>query len=191
MRLIHCKYDMRDEPDKAALRRTLLAQRQRLAPEVRKNADTKIIESALAWWRAARADCIGVYWPMREEPDLRTLYALLAQAGARLALPTVIGANAPLAFVPWKPGDALVKDGLGVWVPAAGLAEVRPDALLIPCVGFNSKNQRLGYGGGYYDRTLALQPRPAAIGVGYECCRCEFEGDAHDIPLDRVITEAG
>jgi 5-formyltetrahydrofolate cyclo-ligase len=189
--LIHCKHDMQDEPDKSALRRALLAQRQQITPEVRQIWDAHIAERVLDWWRTARPPWVGVYWPMRGEPDLRALYARLVDEGAQLALPLAARKNAPLAFAPWKPGDALVKDALGVWVPAAGTAAVNPEALLIPCVGFNSRNQRLGYGGGYYDRTLARQPRPATLGIAYAYSRCEFEGDAHDVALERVITETG
>ncbi len=80
---------------------------------------------------------------------------------------------------------------MGVQVPAASSAEVAPELLLIPCVGFNQERFRLGYGGGFYDRTLAARPRPRAIGVAYECSRAEFSVEAHDIALDAVVTEAG
>ena len=182
---------MQNKLDKTALRRTLLAQRQQLAPEVRQILDERIVAHVLAWWRGSGARCLGVYWPMRGEPDLRPLYRRLAEEGVQLALPMVVEKDAALTFTAWKPGDELVTQGLGGQVPAPGAAELRPEALLIPCVGFNVRRQRLGYGGGYYDRTLAVHPRPAAIGIAYAASRCDFEGDAHDIALDLVITEAG
>lgn len=79
----------------------------------------------------------------------------------------------------------------GIPVPD-GTAAVTPDALLIPCVGFSAEKFRLGYGGGFYDRTLAALPgKPVAIGIGYEGCRIVLEPAAHDIPMDWIVTENG
>lgn len=82
----------------------------------------------------------------------------------------------------------MVKDSVGVAIPASG-EEVQPDALLIPCVGFNEQRYRLGYGGGFYDRTLAQAGRPVTVGIAYESARTRFDADAHDVPLDYLITE--
>ena len=116
------------------------------------------------------------------------MYADLAQEGVKLALPVVMGKGAPLGFAGWTPGDALVCDAHGVPTPVKKNL-IRPEALLIPCVGFNADNIRLGYGGGFYDRTLAVKPRPLAIGVAYASARTSFNADPHDIALDIVITE--
>lgn len=151
--------------------------------------DAAIGERVMAWWSTHRAGTLGVYWPIRGEPDLRETYANLAAQGARLALPIVLDEDLPLRFIEWKPGDAMTRDVYGVAIPLTG-AEVQPDALLIPCVGFNAQRFRLGYGGGFYDRTLAGSERPVAIGIGYECGRADFEPGVHDIALDTVITEA-
>lgn len=175
--------------DKAALRRTLLASRQALAAEVRRQANAAISTRVLAWLNANPVQTLGVYWPIRGEPDLRALYETLAARGVELALPIVAARDAPLVFVRWQPGDAMIKDAFGVMVPQDTAAVLRPDVLLIPCVGFNADNIRLGYGGGFYDRTLAVLPRPAAVGISYRCCRAEFGADAHDVALDEVITE--
>ena len=182
---------MQEKTDKAALRRALLANRQQLPEEVRKLLDARIGAQVLAWWRMQRPQRIGVYWPMRAEPDLREIYTTLCREGVQLALPVVIEKDVALDFAAWKPGAALVRDCHGVPVPPTGAARLKPDALLIPCVGFNAKRQRLGYGGGYYDRTLAGTPRPETIGVAYDIARCDFEGGEHDIALDRIITESG
>jgi 5-formyltetrahydrofolate cyclo-ligase len=173
---------------KTTLRRELLANRHAIPPEVRTALDTAIGKHVLAWWEAHRVASLGVYWPIRGEPDLRAAYAELAERGARLALPVVVGKNAPLRFTVWKPGDAMTKDCFGVAIPFAG-DEVRPEALLIPCVGFNEKRFRLGYGGGFYDRTLAIQPRPLTVGIAYAIAKAGFEEDSHDVALDAVITE--
>lgn len=175
--------------DKAALRRVLLANRQAITAEVRQQWDAAIGARVLAWWNANPVGCIGVYWPIRNEPDLRGLYQAFVRQGVQLALPAVTARDAPLSFIGWQPGEVLVKDAFGAMVPQDAASEVKPDALLIPCVGFNSDRFRLGYGGGFYDRTLAAAPRPLAAGVAYECCRAEFDADTFDIALDVMITE--
>ncbi|HYD62961.1 MAG TPA: 5-formyltetrahydrofolate cyclo-ligase [Noviherbaspirillum sp.] len=173
---------------KALLRRELLANRQAIPPEVRLAKNAAIARHVLAWCDAHPVSVLGAYWPIRSEPDLRNCYADLSARRVRLALPVVVDKNAPLRFIEWKPGDAMTKDSFGVAIPASGI-EVRPEALLIPCVGFNEQRFRLGYGGGFYDRTLACTGRPATVGIAYDCSRARFEADAHDVALDFVITE--
>ena len=173
---------------KAALRRELLANRQAIPPEVRQASDAAIGRHVLVWWNAHPMKVMGVYWPIRGEPDLLDCYAALSSRGVRLALPIVVDRNAPLRFIEWKPGDAMTKDMYGVAIPAAG-DEMQPEALLIPCVGFNEERFRLGYGGGFYDRTLEHAARPVTVGIGYECTRARFDADAHDVALDYLITE--
>src|SRR6476661_2160330 len=143
--------------DKTTLRRALLADRQAIAPEVRQQWNAAICERILVWWERHRPAVLGVYLPIRGEPDLSVAYAGLLARGAHLALPAVDAREAPLRFFAWTPGDALTRDALGMPIPA-GAVKVQPDALLIPCVGFNAGNVRLGYGGGFYDRTLACTP---------------------------------
>jgi 5,10-methenyltetrahydrofolate synthetase len=174
--------------EKTALRRALLANRQAIAAEVRNRWDAAISRRVLAWWDANPVRVLGIYWPIRGEPDLRTVYAELAMRGAQLALPTILAKDAPLGFLAWQPGDAMVEDAFGVAIPATR-DELRPDALLIPCVGFNDRCIRLGYGGGFYDRTLAVTPRARAVGVGYACGFAAFDAAPHDIALDAIITE--
>ncbi len=173
---------------KSPLRRTLLADRQAISPEVRSALDAAIGERLVAWWEIHRVESVGVYWPIRGEPNLLVAYAELVTRGVRLALPVVVNKNAPLRFIAWTPGDPMSKDSFGVAIPTAE-DEVRPDALLIPCVGFNENRFRLGYGGGFYDRTLAIEPRPLTVGIGYAMAKVHFEADAHDVALDTVITE--
>lgn len=174
---------------KNILRKKLLADRQAITPEVRQAWNAALCAQIIAWWEKHQVATLGVYWPIRGEPDLRPVYEALTARGVRLALPEVVENDAPLVFIDWKPGDAMTKDGFGVAIPAEGI-EVRPDALLIPCVGFNEQAYRLGYGGGFYDRTLAVAPHPLAIGVAYSCARAAFDADPHDMPLDAVITES-
>ncbi|MFI4940954.1 MAG: 5-formyltetrahydrofolate cyclo-ligase, partial [Burkholderiales bacterium] len=117
----------------------------------------------------------------------------LAKRGVQLALPVVVNADAPLLFAKWTPGDALAPDARGlpmkVPMPAPPHVMVHPEALLIPCVGFNRQRIRLGYGGGLYDRTLAAVPRPLAIGIAYSSALETFSAAPHDIALDAMVTE--
>jgi 5,10-methenyltetrahydrofolate synthetase len=110
--------------------------------------------------------------------------------GGRTALPVVIEIGQPLIFRAYVPGDRLDK---GVWnipIPAEG-DPVLPDVVISPIVGIDPRNYRLGYGGGFFDRTLATMPyRPLVIGVGYELQRmATIHPQPHDIPMDRVVTE--
>lgn len=175
--------------NKTDLRRSLLATRHAIPAAMRARWDAAIGVRVLAWLAAHPVRLLGVYWPINSEPDLRQAYEALAARGVQLALPVVVGRDAPLRFAAWTPGDALVTDAFGVAIPAAPGGAVHPDALLVPCVGFNAGHIRLGYGGGFYDRTLAAAPRPLALGIAYQCTLEIFEGDSHDIALDAIITE--
>lgn len=135
---------------------------------------------------------VGFYWPFRGELDLRCLAKSLHLSGARLSLPVVVEKAQPLEFWHWHPGAKLVS---GVWripVPAERVVE-HPTVLIVPLLGFDEEGYRLGYGGGYYDRTLAaMQPRPSTIGVGYELARLPtIYPQPHDIRMDAIVTEAG
>lgn len=176
--------------NKADIRRTLLEKRAALDTELRKQWDQAIADHLLAWQQQNPVAIMGVYWPIRGEPELHDAYAALARMQVSLALPVVVAKDAALAFARWTPGDEVVVDKYGIAVPAKPQM-VAPDALLIPCVGFNAQRFRLGYGGGYYDRTLAPQPRPRTIGIAYSCLHTNFDADVHDIPLDVLITEQG
>jgi 5,10-methenyltetrahydrofolate synthetase len=175
---------------KAALRSALKAARRAIDPATRVQWDAHIGVQVLAWWRLRQVPVLGVYLPIHGEPDLRAAYAELAQAGARLALPVVVARDAPLAFAAWTPGQALVADGMGVMVPGDLHFVPRPPALLVPCLGFNAEGYRLGYGGGFYDRTLEEAPRPYTLGIAYACQEAQFGHAPHDVALDVVVTEA-
>jgi 5-formyltetrahydrofolate cyclo-ligase len=183
--------------DKASLRKALLARRAALDADQRRTWDAQIGAQLLAWWdiyarEAARVHgavpALGVYWPLRGEPDLHDCYAALALAGVQLALPVVLERHAPLAFASWTPGEAMVKDSMGVAVPENRRITALPEVIVVPCLGFNERRYRLGYGGGFYDRTLAVSPRPSTIGVAYACQQIGFENDAHDIALDLILS---
>ncbi len=178
---------------KPQLRRTLKERRRAIDHATKLAWDDRIGARVLAWWQA-HADSLpgpglAVYWPLAGEPDLRPAYADLAEAGVRLALPVVLARDAALGFAEWVPGEPTVTDSLGVAVPADLRMVERPGALLVPCLGFDARGYRLGYGGGFYDRTLAAEPRPRTLGIAYACQLAEFEIGEYDIPLDQIITE--
>ncbi|BEV17637.1 5-formyltetrahydrofolate cyclo-ligase [Herbaspirillum sp. DW155] len=176
---------------KQRLRAELLARRKALGEEDKAAADALIGQRVLHWCAAQAIHSLAVYQPIRREPDLSAAYNALTARGVHLCLPVVVDKQAALQFRAWHPGDILEKDAMGTMVPPAGAAVVQPQALLIPCVGFNAQRFRLGYGGGFYDRTLAAVPPPLAIGVCYGFGRADFAAQAHDRPLDVIFTEAG
>jgi len=175
--------------EKSVLRTRLLAARKAITPAAKAAAEAIICRRLLNWLQQNPVASLGVYHPIRQEPDLHPAYNALAAQGVHLSLPIIRGKEAPLEFVRWTPGETLVKDAMGTSVPAHG-ETAHPQALLIPCLGFNAARLRLGYGGGFYDRTLAQEPRPLAIGIAYAEALAEFAGQPHDIALDLILTDA-
>lgn len=171
------------------MRKQLRAARRAIDPAHKIAWDARICASVLALCTDMAFDEVAVYWPLAGEPDLHPAYIALFEAGVRLALPVVHEKDAPLSFARWEPGEEMVRDQMGVAVPAVLRPVARPAAILIPCLGFNACGYRLGYGGGYYDRTLAPRPRPFSVGVAYALAAAEFDGAPHDVALDRIITE--
>jgi 5-formyltetrahydrofolate cyclo-ligase len=137
---------------------------------------------------------LGAYWPHRNEYDPMPLAAWHAGRNGEIALPAVVARGRPLEYRPWTPDVAMApgKFSFGIPEPVTGPAVI-PDLLLVPLLGFDEAGYRLGYGGGYFDRTLAAWPqRPRTIGVGFEIGRMEtIRPQPHDIPLDLIVTEAG
>ncbi|MGZ3236104.1 MAG: 5-formyltetrahydrofolate cyclo-ligase [Burkholderiaceae bacterium] len=176
--------------NKVNLRNTLLAARNALAPEIRTHNDFAIGRQVINWLIAHPVRTLGVYWPIRNEPDLHSIYPDITARGVQLALPVVVAKEAPLQFLAWAPGDALANDRMGIPIPVPSSVEVQPDAVLVPCVGFNAALIRLGYGKGFYDRTLARSPRPITVGIAYAFSEVVFDGAPHDVALDVMITES-
>lgn len=175
-----------------AERERLLAARDALdAPSVqahRRRIDAHLERGFPGLKSATLAFC----WPIRNEYDARHLAKTLREAGALTALPVVVAPRTPLVFREWHPGVELAKGPLDIPYPV-GSAEVSPRAVLLPMNGWDAQGYRLGYGGGFFDRTLAaLDPRPQVIGVAYEMARIPtLHPQPWDIPVDYVVTERG
>lgn len=130
--------------------------------------------------------------PWRNEFDARRLVMRLLGLGWRAAMPVVVGKHAPMRITPWSPECPMRHDAHGIAVPQTP-GECRADVLLLPLLAFDAAGYRLGYGGGYFDRTLpSLQPRPFCLGIGFELARAETVWpQPHDARLDAVATEEG
>jgi 5,10-methenyltetrahydrofolate synthetase len=178
---------------RASLRRDKLALRQAL-PRAEHGALCARRAGHLAPVLMARpAAHIGFCHPIHNEFDARPLVARLLAAGWRASMPVAEQAAAPMVFRGWTPQTAMTKGHYGIPVPDTELMDGPPDILLLPLVAFDGDGYRLGYGGGYFDRTLAAcRPPPAAIGVGFELGRVDstYPG-RHDFRCDAIVTEVG
>ncbi len=178
------------------LRLELLAARVQLSADYRAEASRRIFSRLTEILRERGAGIVGAYLPIRREPDsLPWIEAFVAEGGS-IALPVVVDRAQPLAFCPWAPGHPLQQGALGTRHPAAHALDgvtVTPDVLVIPLVGFDASGFRLGYGGGFYDRTLAdaAHAATAVIGVGFEQSRVPtIYPLPHDRRMHRILTEA-
>jgi 5,10-methenyltetrahydrofolate synthetase len=189
---------MDDEPAdlaawRAATRADLLARRAAVAVAERRALDARVTDLlAAAFFTPLGGRMLGFYWPMKGEFDPRVAVLRLRERGARAALPAVVRKAAPLEFREWWPDVDTQPGVFGLPVPQ-GTPIVVPEACLIPPVGFDARGYRLGYGGGYFDRTLAaLSPQPLKIAVARESNRIPtIHPQAYDIPMDFIVTEAG
>ena len=183
---------MKQRLDKKAERKL---QRARLIETRAVLANRDVLEVALQrrvtdWLQHADVHVLGFYFPIRGEPDLRQVIAQWLAFDERrvAALPVIVGET--LEFHAWTLDAPIQAGDFGIPVPAQGRA-VQPECLLIPCVGFDDKRFRLGYGGGYYDRTLAtLAPRPLVVGIAFDATKLEsIDPQPHDVRMDVVITD--
>jgi len=173
------------------------AQRERLISErLTWSADLRAAKSETIVRRLDQAvgkvanRIISVYWPLKGEPDLRNWLIQLVERGAHIALPVVVEKRAPLEFRLWSPGEPLERGIWNILVPAHHTV-VSPDIVIAPVVGFDAAGYRLGYGGGYFDRTLAAAvKKPFSIGIGYGSSRLPtIYPQPHDIAMDLIVTD--
>lgn len=191
------------QDDKRLLRKAARAARAAAAAADRAAGGTAaaaLRDHALAAIPPQRETAISAYWPLGDEIDPRPLLQALHRRGHRLALPVIRAAGQPLDFRAWQPGDPLRPAGFGTSEPLPDAPSVEPAVLLVPLLAFDAAGFRLGYGGGFYDRSLALlrAPRDAsggdilAVGLAFAAQQvAAVPHEATDQPLDLVVTEAG
>lgn len=180
---------------KQAMREEMMERRDALTAAVRQAAAKEIAGIGLDFATPQPGAFVSGYCAMRSELDPLPLMERLAAAGHPLALPVTPPKGNPLVFRCWKPGAELVEGGFGVCVPDKEAAEVEPDVLLVPLLAFDPEGYRLGYGAGFYDRTLAgLRARKSvtAIGIAYDEQEVEnVPHDDYDQRLDWVLMPSG
>ena len=175
-----------------AERQRLIGERLAMNSDVRRRHAEHIATSLEEVIGEVEGLIVGAYWPFRGEPDLRDFMASISDRGGRCALPVVLERGKPLVFRPWSAGEPLVR---GVWnipVPKT-IEEVVPNVMIAPIVGFDLACYRLGYGGGFFDRTFATMTNsPLKIGVGYrQQALVTIHPQPNDIPMAMIITEGG
>lgn len=182
--------------DPAAVRKTLrrekIAARMSLPASAHRLASNAVRHLLGEFLLARPPAVIAFCMPMRGEVDCQPVIERLVALGWQAAMPVVRALNAPMEFFAWWPQAPMRFDPYGIPVPATHRS-LPPDVLLLPLVAFDRAGYRLGYGGGYFDRTLALlQPRPLTIGVGFDLAEvADLSPQPHDVPLDVIVTESG
>lgn len=174
------------------LRRTLLDRRLAASAVQRllwSQAITTELQSRLAQ-PAGRV--LGFCWPYQGEPDVTLFVRQWIARGGLAALPVVVRPREPMIFRRWDPATEMTRGVYDIPIPAAS-PEILPQVLLVPLTGFDNAGYRLGYGGGFFDRTVeVMRPRPLMIGVGFELSRvASIHPQPHDVPMDQIITERG
>ncbi len=180
---------------KAELRKSAAINRRKAHERQAESAPLLLASLAFPAKPSVGFNCVSAFHPYRSEIDLRPLLGRLAGEGWTTALPVVVADGAPLLFRRWLPGEPLDKDAMGIEIPEAHSPEVEPDVLIVPLLAFDRQGYRLGYGGGFYDRTLAklrAKKRVIAIGAGYAAQEVEtVPHESYDQKLDYVMTERG
>lgn len=171
-------------------RRALIKARLNREPTLRDRSDAAAKRRLVGTVGLGRYPTLGIYSPMRGEIDLLDLAAEHVRRGGRVGLPVVVEKAAPVEFWRWWPGMSMSRGIWNIAIPATK-EPVEPDALIVPLVGFDPALYRLGYGGGYYDRTLQrMAPKPFCVGIGSEGGKLpSIFPQAHDIPMDLIVTE--
>jgi 5,10-methenyltetrahydrofolate synthetase len=177
---------------RSSLRRAMLVRRAALDAATHAALSLAIRARLDATFPELATQVVGFCWPVQNEPDLVPFAEALISRGGRVALPVVVRPGAALAFREWWPGQPLVPDRYDIPTPTDGNFAA-PQALLLPVNAFDAAGFRIGYGGGFFDRTLAaLTPRPLTIGVGFAFQQIEStRPQAHDLALDAIVTEQG
>lgn len=185
--------DEKIEEAKAALRIDAHAARAALSQTERSEAAAAVAQFFFEMLAPRAEDVVAAYWGIRDELDCRSILVRLMDANVKVVLPAVLGDEEPLELRVWEQGTALYEAGFGTLAPSPLAPRAEPDIVLMPLLGFDRVGTRLGYGGGYYDRTLAgLNKKPKLIGLAFAVQELPLiPREPHDVPLDAVITETG
>jgi len=180
---------------KSVLRQAALEARGKAHRALGATASAAFLDHFLADIQLSPAAIVAGYFPIRSEADVGPLLDKLSQLGHTCALPKVVGAEKPLTFHQWEPGSPTASGPFGTRVPMSDAPEVVPDIVLVPLLAFDLVGTRLGYGGGFYDRTLCrLRKRGSCLAVGIAFSAQERDlllRDPYDEALDWVVTEVG
>ena len=178
---------------KTALRDEGRHRRSGVSAAAARDAAIGLRDNVLSAIPTAAGSIVSGYWPIGDEIDVRPLLILFHDQGQQVALPDVVEPGGALTFRAWKPGSPLEKSVFGTSVPPPSSPQLVPDTLLVPALAVDIAGYRVGYGGGYYDRTLAALRRAAsatAIGVCFECQFVEdVPHDGSDERMDWIVTE--
>jgi 5-formyltetrahydrofolate cyclo-ligase len=184
---------MPSTPKKIALRDRALAARAALSHDQRRSLTDRVSERAFERIEHV-AGIVGLYVPVRDEIQPRFLIDRLTEAGRRLALPCTPSLKLPLVFRIWAPGDMLVRGRMNIPEPSPDAPEVFPQVLIVPPVAFDRRCYRIGYGAGFYDRTIPILRHMHSVftlGFAFSCQEVDRVPDEqHDVPLDAVATDA-
>lgn len=186
--------ELASSSEKATLRKQALARRGAVPDDEREALANALAVRGVELCRRAFAQNIGLYWPMNSEPDTKLLLMALSYHELTPCLPVTVGPRGtPLIFRRYTYGEPMQQGPMGTFEPWDGLPRATPDLTFVPLVAFDRRGYRIGYGGGYYDATLAelrhVNPGPA-VGVAFSCQEIEqVPNEPHDQPLDFVLTE--
>jgi 5-formyltetrahydrofolate cyclo-ligase len=175
-----------------ARRAPLIEARMALSSSTHRAASAALFKNLTTLFAPIPRSLVGAYWPFRREYNILAFLEWLTGRRHEVALPVVLGKGLPLEFRRWTRDMAMVAGVYDIPYPASG-EPVKPAILIIPMVGFDAAGYRLGYGGGFYDRTIAASAeKPLCVGTGFELGRLDtIYPLPHDIPMDYVVTEQG
>lgn len=185
--------DRQIEDAKAALRSKAHATRAGILNSLRGDAAKAVAGHFFEAVKLEPRQIVAGYWRIKDEMDCQPILVRLMDSFQPVCLPVVLGDDQPLELRLWEQGAPLYEAGFGTLAPSELAPKVEPDLILMPLLGFDRKGTRLGYGGGYYDRTLErLSKRPRLVGVAFDAQELdEIPREPHDVPLDMVVTESG
>ncbi len=185
--------DPKIEEAKAALRLKARAIRASILNSLRSDAAKIVADHFFRAVPLKPGEIVAGYWRIKDEMDCQPILVRLMDGLQPVCLPVVLGDEEPLELRLWEQGAPLYEAGFGTLAPSELAPKVEPDIILMPLLAFDKRGTRLGYGGGYYDRTLErLTRRPRLIGIAFAAQELDnVPRDSHDIPLDTIITEQG